>query len=242
MHALSNTEMLEIVERGGSQTYPERALLMLAFGYPDHDRDSLRRLTLGERDQWLLALRGQTFGAALHGLIDCASCASALTMDLSIDQLLAGSRTSEREFATSIADYELRFRSPNSEDMLAILHSLPYGESPSLALARRVVKVTRGGNEYSVDDLPPEALDRVSEFMEASDPGAELRLAMQCPDCGSSFSVVFDIVLYLWSEIGAAVRQLLVEVHLLASVYGWSEREILGMSSWRREMYLGMVN
>jgi len=37
------------------------------------------------------------------------------------------------------------------------------------------------------------------------------------------------------------VRRLLVEVHALASAYGWSEQEILSLSDARRRLYLEMV-
>jgi len=36
--------------------------------------------------------------------------------------------------------------------------------------------------------------------------------------------------------------RLMHEVNLLASVYGWNEREILSMSSLRRNMYVNMVS
>ena len=242
MRALGNTEMLEIVERGGSPSHPERALRILAAAYPDEPEESLRLLPLGERDRRLLALRGETFGNRIQGLTDCPLCASSLTVDLDIDQLLSGSRPDEREFQASVADYELRFRSPNSDDMLAALHSLPSGVPPSLALARRILRASRNEIELAADDLPSEILDQASDLIEGSDPGSEIRLAMQCPECSHSFNVVFDIVSFLWSEVSSVVRQLLVEVHLLASAYGWSEGEILRMSPWRRAVYLGMVN
>lgn len=42
-------------------------------------------------------------------------------------------------------------------------------------------------------------------------------------------------------EISARARTLLVEVHQLASAYGWSEREILSLAPERRAPYLAMV-
>jgi hypothetical protein len=35
--------------------------------------------------------------------------------------------------------------------------------------------------------------------------------------------------------------RLLLEVHALASVYGWSERDVLNLSPRRRRLYLDMV-
>jgi hypothetical protein len=39
----------------------------------------------------------------------------------------------------------------------------------------------------------------------------------------------------------ARAKRLLAEVHLIASAYGWSEAEILGLSRARRDFYLDMV-
>jgi hypothetical protein len=39
----------------------------------------------------------------------------------------------------------------------------------------------------------------------------------------------------------ARARRLLIEVHSLASAYGWSETDILSMSEPRRALYLEMV-
>lgn len=241
MQALGNMEMLEILERGGSRSHPERALVMLAAGCPNQPEDSLLQLSLGERDRLLLALRRHTFGNLLQGVTDCPSCKSDLTVDLDIDHLLSASPIDEKEFTTSIAGYELRFRPPNSEDLLAVLDSSPSDVHPFLTLAQRVLRAIRGGTELPATALPPEVLNRATELIEASDPAAELRLTMQCPDCGSAVSIVFDIVSFFWSEISAHVRRLLAEVHILASAYGWSEQEILRLSPWRRAAYLGMV-
>lgn len=242
MQALGNMEMLEILERGGLRSHPERALVMLAAGCPDQPEDSLLRLSLGDRDRSLLDLRRHTFGNLLQGVTDCPSCRSDLTVDLEIDQLLFASPIDEKELTASIAGYELRFRSPNSEDLLSVLDSSPSDVHPFLALAQRILRTTRGGTEFPAAALPPEVLDQATELIEASDPAAELRLIMRCPDCGSAFSIVFDIVSFFWNEISAHVRRLLAEVHVLASTYGWSEQEILRLSPWRRAAYLGMVN
>ena len=39
----------------------------------------------------------------------------------------------------------------------------------------------------------------------------------------------------------AHARRLLLDVHQLASAYGWSEMEILSLSATRRNAYLEMV-
>jgi hypothetical protein len=243
MHALGNVEMLEIVERGNSQSYPERAVLMLAMGCPDRSLESIARLGIGARDELLLALRQRTFGSQLHGTTDCPSCDVALTVDLNIDDLRSNFRKDFPDISASVADYQICLRSPNSEDLVTILQDPSPDDQPANRLARRVVqRATRAGVEVPVAELPEAVLDQVSDLIEASSPEAELRLAMNCPDCGCAFHVVLDAVSFFWNEITAEVRKLLLEVHSLASAYGWSEHEILRMSPWRRAMYLGMVD
>ena len=84
-------------------------------------------------------------------------------------------------------------------------------------------------------------IDTVSQRMAVADPQADVRLAMTCPACGHKWKAIFDIVSFFWSEIDSWVKRTLHEVHVLASVYGWSEAEILHMSAWRRQSYLAMV-
>ena len=46
---------------------------------------------------------------------------------------------------------------------------------------------------------------------------------------------------FLGQDYRTAAR-LLAEIHTLARAYGWSERDLLGMSAVRRAAYLGMVS
>lgn len=73
---------------------------------------------------------------------------------------------------------------------------------------------------------------------EDADPGAELTLEIACPECGAATPAELDIAAYLWTELDAWARDLLLDVHLLASAYGWSEPEILALSPLRRRYYL----
>ena len=74
-----------------------------------------------------------------------------------------------------------------------------------------------------------------------ADPMAETILSLDCPACGYAWEETIDIATFLWSEVEARAKRLLVEVHTLASAYGWSEQEILSLSEPRRSVYLQMV-
>jgi len=76
---------------------------------------------------------------------------------------------------------------------------------------------------------------------EEADPQAEIRLELACADCGHAWAEPFDIVDYLWAEIGDRAKRLTYEVHALASAYGWTEAEVLRLPAERRRRYLEMV-
>jgi len=84
-------------------------------------------------------------------------------------------------------------------------------------------------------------VERIGESMAQADPLAEILLGFECPACLHNCSEALDLPTFLWAEIDALVRRLLLEVHTLASAYGWSEREILSLSDARRRLYLEMV-
>jgi hypothetical protein len=84
-------------------------------------------------------------------------------------------------------------------------------------------------------------MTRLADDMRQRDPGAEVRMALSCPICGHAWSATFDIVSYLWSEIEDWAQRLLADVCVLATACGWSERDILGLSPTRRQIYLDMV-
>ncbi|MCX5555778.1 hypothetical protein [Streptomyces sp. NBC_00038] len=96
--------------------------------------------------------------------------------------------------------------------------------------------VPRGG--ALVDVLPPSVQRRIAEAAEAADPAADVTLNINCPECGTATRAELDIASYLWTELDAWARDLLLDVHLLATAYGWSEPEILALSPLRRRYYL----
>ena len=66
-------------------------------------------------------------------------------------------------------------------------------------------------------------------------PGAD------CPECDREWKESLDLTSFVWAEVESRARRLLVEVHPLASAYGWSEAETFALSEARRAIYLEMV-
>jgi hypothetical protein len=104
-----------------------------------------------------------------------------------------------------------------------------------------VIAARRGDREIVAAELPAEVETAIAQRLAEADAGAEMQLALACPNCRHAWQTPFDIVSYLWAEIEAWARRLLDEVHVLASAYSWPEREILGLTPWRRRAYLELI-
>ncbi|MGW5444336.1 T4 family baseplate hub assembly chaperone [Streptomyces asiaticus] len=110
-------------------------------------------------------------------------------------------------------------------------------------IARCIVSVHRSGRPVPADRLPaaelPEPVQRrLAEAAERADPAADVTLSVACPECGEVTRAELDIASYLWAELDHWARDLLLDVHLLATAYGWSEPQILALSPLRRRYYL----
>jgi hypothetical protein len=126
------------------------------------------------------------------------------------------------------------FRLPTSRDLMQAAQ----GGDAALGAVRllQVCHVGEHPGNWTIEEL-----DEVGDQFAKADPIAEPRLALACPVCGEAQEQVFDPVTFLWSELQAIARKLFLEIHTLASAYGWTEREILGLSDLRRSLYLQMV-
>ncbi|MEK8145417.1 hypothetical protein NKH18_40785 [Streptomyces sp. M10(2022)] len=104
------------------------------------------------------------------------------------------------------------------------------------------VRALRDGELIAVEQLAallPERVERlIAEKAAEADPTAEVTLNVACPECGEATPAELDITFYLWTELDTWARDLLLDVHLLATAYGWSEPEILALSPIRRRYYL----
>lgn len=256
MRALSASELLEVWERAVAQAPAERALLLLGAACDDRPPDALSRLSVGRRDALLLTLREQTFGPQLTSLADCPRCGASLELNLNVSDLrveredeAASSEDGSEDESTatlslSVAGYEASFRLPHSLDLAAVATSGRTDDTAAgeFLLDRCLIEARRGGERLRAGQLPTEVAEAIAGRMAEADPQAELQFALSCVECGARWQTPFDIESFFWAEIDAWARRVLGEVHVLASAYGWRESDILGMSAWRRQCYLNLIN
>ena len=245
MTTRSRLDLLRLWEVGEGQHPIDRALYLLGAAFPELTWEQLVGLSIGQRDDLLLALRQRIFGPSLATLAECPNCGERLEFTLQVPDLrrerVADFQPLERTLV--VEDVAVRYRLPNSADLAALVQHTDVSAARE-ALLRRCVLESRQGETVllTADQLPEPVITALAEDMEAADPEAELRLDLECPDCGHQWFVLLDILSYLWTELTAQARHLLRSVHVLARFYGWREADILAMSPQRRQLYLEMVS
>lgn len=187
-------------------------------------------LPVGACETVMLAVHVGTFGAAASALSTCPECGEDAEIDVDAAEILR-SLPSPNDEAVAVEPLDLdgdpaTVRLPNSLDLLQVSTS----DDPRSALITRCVDAP--------STLTPEQIDLVSSRITALDPAADVRLRVDCPSCGHTWSAPWWIGSFVWTEIDASARELLREVDELAGRYGWAERDILAMTPARRSAYL----
>jgi hypothetical protein len=242
MHAPRADRLLEVWE-DTRQAHPIRqALGLLEAAWPEIDATSWAQLPVGVRDAHLLALHDAWFGTELQTVTNCEACGSRLEPDFGARDIRTApvAEPNARPDTLRHDGYEVEYRLPNSDDMLAIA-SIQDLATAQQTLLQRCVGWIRCSDGAPAEHLPDGLAARIGAEMSRQDPGADIELRLRCPVCDHEQSAIFDIVDYLRGELDDWAQRTLADVHLLARAYGWSEHEILALSPARRQLYVEMV-
>ena len=233
--------MLDIWDAQAGLDHVGRALL-LARAAPGQHEDDAAGLPIGARDRLLLDLRKRLFGPQVEALEQCPECGARLEIAFDIDAVRLDPADGADDAVTVESDgYELIARLPTSTDLLDVRDCRDVGVARARLLASCLVEARRDGAAIEAGDLSDAVRDALSDALGDADPQAEIELELDCAACGHGWRTRFDIVDYLWAEVEHFGRRTLRDVHLLARAYGWSERDILALSSRQRSYYLGLV-
>lgn len=242
MQTPSAGALLAVWERGQRRDMASRGLLLLEAAHPDSDPDALANIALGHRNRLLLALRRLLFGAHLDAVTSCSGCQDALETRFTVpdEEATVGATPTAEAHRLSSDGYRVAFRLPTSADV----RKLPKGDGDEALvwlLRRCVVEARHGDRDVSAESLPADVMADLGRAMVDLDPDGVLEVSLVCPDCGHQSVAVLDPAAFLWDELDQWAWRTLRDVAELASGYGWSESDILRLSPWRRQVYLGLL-
>jgi len=244
MSSLTAKDAIRVWELGHRQRPAERAVTILSAAFPEEDREELGRLTLGQCNARLLAVREDVFGKQLNGFWECPNCGERLEFTLSSSALnqTGIDEAPGPEFELESEGYNLRFRPLEIADLNAMVVAGSQVETARHRLVERCVVEARFRDErVAAADLPETVIADLAVRLAECDAGAEVLLDLVCPTCQNTQQLPFDIASFFYKEISWQAQNLMREVGSLARAYGWGETEILSMSARRRQFYLEMV-
>jgi hypothetical protein len=233
MRELAERELLDIWEHGLPLHPVDRGLLALHAAYPATSYDTLAGWPLGTRNRALAQVFTSWFGAGLEAWAACDACGEQLEFEMSTRELItqqAGPPGAEQPAVVTVGSH--RFRLPSSRD-LALAAREPTAELAAASLLR--ICWIGSGDAPSFSDRE---IDEAGEQLALGDPLAEARVQLTCPACFHEWDDTLDLALFVWAEVEARAKRLLLDVHHLARAYGWTETEILALSARRRRFYL----
>ena len=233
MRPLDAADMLVLWERGVRRHALDRSALLAARARPELPADTIADLPLGEVTASVLRLRTASFGPRISAHVDCEQCRQRLELTLTAPELLQAMAAPAGP--VDVAGW--RVRPVCLRDLAAVVHERD-GERAARALLARCIL---DGPADDAAAWSSAVLSEIEHALEAADPNADLAFDVHCEACGHRGTAQLDVAELLWDEIDARARVLLGEVHVLASAYGWTEREILALTPARRAVYLSMA-
>jgi hypothetical protein len=230
MGALGGEQLLRAWELSRTLPEQEAVLSLLVLVWPERSRNELALLPLGERNAMLLDLHAALFGPRMEGFAICPECTAELEVTSDPRALAQALRFELAEPSQEIAGY--RMRPVNSLDLMASSHTASEEEARPILLARSL-----GLEAHEVAQLG-ESLSALVEQFERMNASAEIRLRLHCAVCRNEPVLDLDVAAFLLRKVAVAARRLMMEIHELASAYGWSEAAITSMTAARRAAYL----
>lgn len=183
---------------------------------------------LGQRNAGLLRLRAALVGPSLSSTTPCPGCDERLALDVETSALLA----SAGEPPSEVTVGGRRFAPVTSRHLAALAAAPPSDAALSLVAACAL-------DSDSKHD--PVDVSAVEAALDEADPLADIVFTLTCVSCGKEWDECLDVPTLVWTELGHLVAELLDGVHVLASAYGWSEQEVLGLPAQRRQAYIDRI-
>jgi hypothetical protein len=239
MQTLSPAMILDAWERGSSLQPVNRALLILECCCPEHTKDTLLDLSIGQRDALLFRVYRQAFGDALEAYTECPACGERLQFSLSCSQFLNDDAAAHVSEIIEVGGVQFSLRAPTTRDALLAASSATVEAAKAVFLSRCAVPAT--DFEGSIDTLPEHVQSAIAAHIAVLDPHAEMMTSLVCPSCGQKWDGIVEIVRFLWAEIRGRARRLLQAIDALARAYGWREADVLALSDTRRSIYVQMA-
>jgi hypothetical protein len=191
--------------------------------------------TLGRRIAALLHLVVVTNGRAsldLSARCTQPACENPFEFELPIDQLSPGPADDSVDIALD-DERHVRLRLPSGADLR--------DWRSRIDPARKDAKRAMLGSLLIQGEIRIEDVAAIDEALGKLDPLVDFSISGPCPACHADMEMSIDLEQLALASLRVSQRQLLREVHELASHYGWTEAEALAIPAHRRAGYRELI-
>lgn len=182
---------------------------------------------------YLLARLAQKLGAGIFWLsAECGSCSTPFDVSVDLNKLPVKKAKPSYPFVEQTfgkADY--KFRIPRLADLDQLDTSSELEDAVNALIKQCQI-------EGSIRDFSKKEVNKISQAFEDVAPEIPASLQSGCPECETVNDIPFDIAEHLFSVLTNPLE----DVHEIASIYHWTEAEILKLPKARRHAYLSLIS
>jgi hypothetical protein len=240
--ALTGVEELAIAEAFGSgMLLPQRVTAVLAaalarIGGEVATEAHVSSLAVGDRQFLMQRLVAHLGGETGWLTAVCLHCEAPCDFPLRFADLPFKPAGAGFPFATVRGRQgSAIFRAPTGGDQEVLAAE---GLEGAAALRRLVgLCLVKSSGAFDVAQIGEVELAGIDQALEDVSPEAVTETTMVCPSCGKPTRAQLDVTAMPLPSADVLYQ----EVHRIASVYHWSEHEILSLTRYRRQRYLALI-
>ena len=196
---------------------------------------SIAKIAIADRDYLLSGIYKYTYGSQIDSTLRCQACKQPYDVSFSLDGLVEHIRSGALAVQTDDdgfykLDDNCRFRLPTGEDELAVW-GLTAAEAGPVMLQRCLPQ-----------PVSDEKTSEIEQIMEKIAPILSTDIGVNCPECGNTQNVKFDMQSFLLGKMKNERKRVASEVHRIASAYKWSHQEIMDLPRSLRQTYSNLID
>ncbi len=208
------------------------------IGSKEPDREMIDALSAGDRQFLTACLAGYLGNDEAWFTVKCRHCEERFDFSLRFSELPVKAAGPSYPFCKpALESGTFTWRVPDGGDQKAVA-GLSSDEEACIALLNRCVVNKKNDPEIDIKKLTKHEISLVEESMEAQAPQVANRIQVSCINCFKPNEFEVDPI----NHLNTSFQRLLDDVHRIASVYNWSEAEILSLPRQRRMRYLELID
>ena len=196
--------------------------------------------SIKKRLQALIAVYVTGFGDELEIGVCCDDPGCAEELELRLPLQSCTDLDGDEHFVHQIDGHVLQVHLPTGVDQMSWLELRGHSSLFS-SMAITLVDKVDGEIPDANFRLSDEQLATLGSELESRDPLTALEIETRCVTCDKTVSAAVDLELNILKLLEKLQNQLIEQVHILASAYHWSERDIMQLGSVRRQKYLSKL-